>query len=104
MLYPHDSYSLYGFSSEPMSLADWEVLERVMILQGVKDMFMTAAIFASAWYGTRKSAGLLLLAASACAGIDRYVVGKEAGTNHSNHRGYGGLIDVLEAVMMGLFG
>ena len=104
MLYPRPSYSLYGFSSTPTTPADWEVMDRVMILQGAKDMFMAAAIFASAWYGTRKSAGLVLIAGGACAGVDGYVVGNEAGANHWNHWGYGSMMVVLGLVMTGVVG
>ncbi|KAF1844792.1 uncharacterized protein K460DRAFT_365756 [Cucurbitaria berberidis CBS 394.84] len=104
ILYPQTAYSLYGFSSSPTNLVDWAVMKRVMILYGAKDLFIAAAIFASTWYGTRKSAGLVLMAASACAGVDGYVVGKEAGTNHWNHWGYGSVMGVLGVVMTGLLG
>ena len=104
MLYPRTGYSLYGFSSTPTNAADWAVMERVMILYGVKDVFMAAAIYTSTWYGTRTNAGLVLMAAGAAAGADGYVVGKEAGANHWNHWGYGSVMIVLGAVMTGLFG
>ncbi|CAO2648365.1 Nn.00g076320.m01.CDS01 [Neocucurbitaria sp. VM-36] len=64
ILYPQTGYSLYGFSSSPTTPADWAVMERVMILYGAKDLFLGAAILASTWYGTRKSAGLILMAAN----------------------------------------
>ncbi|KAF2855264.1 hypothetical protein T440DRAFT_365353, partial [Plenodomus tracheiphilus IPT5] len=65
MLYPRTGYSLYGFSNEPTSHTDWEIMERVMKLYGAKDLFLGAAIFVSTWFGTRRSAGLILMAASA---------------------------------------
>lgn len=104
MLYPHVGYSLFGFSSEPTSSTDWEVMKRVMVLFGAKDLFLGAAIVASTWFGTRRSTGLILLAASACAGVDGYVVGKESGTNHWNHWGYGSVMGMIGMVMAGLFG
>lgn len=104
MLYPRTGYSLYGFSSGPTNSTDLEILDRVMVLYGAKDLFMAAAILASTWFGTRRSAGLVLLAGAACAGVDGYVVGQEAGTNEWNHWGYGSMMGVVGLVMAGLLG
>jgi hypothetical protein len=104
VLYPRTGYSLYGFSNEPTSAHDWAVVERVMILYGVKDLFIAAAIFASTWFGTTKSAGTILIAGGACAGADGWVVRGEAGTGECNHWGYGSAMVGLGAVMMGLMG
>lgn len=104
ILYPRTGYSLYGFSGEPTSHMDWEIMERIMVLYGAKDLFLGAAILASSLYGTRKSAGLILMAASACAGVDGYVVGNEAGTNHWNHWGYGSVMGLVGVVMTGMLG
>ncbi|KAH7392936.1 hypothetical protein BKA66DRAFT_567662 [Pyrenochaeta sp. MPI-SDFR-AT-0127] len=104
ILYPRTGYDLFGFSSTPSNPSDWAIMERIMVLYGAKDLFLAGAIFASTWYGTRKSAGLILVAASACAGVDGYVVGKEAGTNHMNHWGYGSVMGLVGLVMAGLLG
>jgi hypothetical protein len=104
MLYPQTGFAFYGFSTSPTTAADWALMERIMILYGAKDTFMAMAIFASTWFGTRKSAGLVLLAASACAGVDGYVVGREAGTGEWNHWGYGSMVGVLGSVMTGVLG
>jgi hypothetical protein len=101
MLYPQTGYSLYGFSNTPSTSHDWAVMERIMSLYGAKDLFIAAAIFASTWFGTRKSAGMILIAGGACAGIDGWVVKGEAGTGEWNHWGYGGAMVVLGAIMMG---
>ena len=104
VLYPRTGYSLYGFSTAPSSAADWAVMERVLILYGAKDIFVAVAILASTWWGTRKSAGMVLMAAGACAGLDGWVVGREAGTGEWNHWGYGGVMAGLGSVMMGVLG
>ncbi|KAH6642676.1 hypothetical protein C7974DRAFT_431075 [Boeremia exigua] len=70
MLYPRIGYSLYGFTSSPTNALDWAVMERVMVLYGAKDVFIAAAIYSSTWFGTRRSAGLIMLAAGFCAGVD----------------------------------
>lgn len=75
-----------------------------MILYGAKDVFMAVAIWASTYFGTRKSAGMILISAGACAGVDGWIVKQEAGTNEWNHWGYGSVIVAVGAVMMGLLG
>lgn len=104
MLYPRAGYSSFGFSVSPTSSADAELMDRIMVLYGAKDVFMATAIFASTWYGTRKSAGMVLMAASACAGVDGYVVGRQAGAGEWNHWGYGAVVGVLGCVMSGMLG
>lgn len=75
-----------------------------MVLYGAKDIFMAVAIFASTWFGTRKSAGSILMAGAACAGVDGWVVKRQAGTGEWNHWGYGGVMGVVGAVLTGLLG
>ncbi|KAH8701197.1 hypothetical protein GQ44DRAFT_717963 [Phaeosphaeriaceae sp. PMI808] len=104
MLYPQVGYSLYGFSSGPSSSSEWEVMERIMVLYGAKDVFIAAAIFASTWFGTRRSAGMIMIAGGACAGVDGWVVKKEAGTNEWNHWGYGSIMVLVGMAMMGVMG
>jgi hypothetical protein len=104
MFYPRTGYSLYGFSSAPSNASEWARMENLMVLFGAKDMFLATAIFASTWFGTRKSAGIILTAVGGCAGVDGWVVRQEGGTNGWNHWGYGCVTGVLGAVMMGLLG
>lgn len=79
-------------------------MQRVMVLYGAKDLFMTAAIFSSTWFGTRKSAGMVLVAGGLCAGVDGWVVSAQAGMGEWEHWGYGmGMVGV-GAAMMGLLG
>ncbi|KAF3000839.1 hypothetical protein E8E13_006988 [Curvularia kusanoi] len=70
ILSPRTGYSLYGFSTAPTTPADWAVMQRVMVLYGAKDVFMAAAIASATWFGTRRSAGLVMVAAALCAGVD----------------------------------
>jgi hypothetical protein len=104
ILYPQTGYSLYGFVSAPKSTSEWAIMERIMVLYGAKDVFMAVAIIASTWFGTRKSAGLILMAGGACAGVDGWIVKSEAGTNEWNHWGYGSMMVGVGAVMTGLLG
>lgn len=104
ILRPRTGFSLFGFTASPTSPSDWALMERIMVLYGAKDVFVAAAIFASTWCGTRRCAGLVLVAAAACAGVDGWVVRQESGTGEWNHWGYGGVMGGLGLVMAGLLG
>lgn len=104
MFFPGTGYSLYGFTNSPTTSSEWVMMERVMVLYGAKDVFVAVAIFATTWYGTRRSAGLVLVAAGACGGVDGWVVGKEAGMGEWNHWGYAIVMVVLGCAMMGVVG
>jgi len=75
-----------------------------MVLYGAKDMFMAVAILGSTWFGTRKSAGLVVLAGGLCAGVDGWVVKAQAGTGEWNHWGYGGVMVGVGLAMLGVMG
>lgn len=105
MLRPRDAF--LNFSPDlkyPISPADAQVMDLVMILFGAKDLFMGAAIHASLWFGTRRSLGLILLAAAMCAGIDGYVMKTNVGTGEWNHWGYGSMVAVTGLLKLGLLG
>ncbi|KAF3049900.1 hypothetical protein E8E11_005996 [Didymella keratinophila] len=70
ILSPRTGFSLFGFTSTPSSPHDWALMERIMVLYGAKDIFIANSIFASMWCGTRRSAGLVMVAAAGCAGVD----------------------------------
>lgn len=65
---------------------------------------MGTAIYSAAWLGTRKSLGVILIAASVSAGIDGFVVNRTVGSGEWNHWGYGSMIGLLGIVSAGLLG
>lgn len=101
---PRTGFSLFSFASTPTTPADWALMERIMVLYGAKDVFIAASILASTWCGTRRSAGLVMLAAAGCAGVDGWVVKREAGTGEWNHWGYGLVMGAVGCVMAGVLG
>lgn len=88
----------------PTAVQEQRTIDSFCVLFGAKDLFVGAAIFSAAWLGTRKSLGVILLAASLCAGIDGYVVNKTVGHGEWNHWGYGSMIGVLGLLSLGIFG
>jgi hypothetical protein len=88
----------------PAAAEEQRIIDSFCVLFGAKDLFMGVAIYSAAWLGTRKSLGVILLAASVCAGIDGVVVNKAVGHGEWNHWGYGSLVGVLGVVSLGLLG
>lgn len=88
----------------PAATQEQKILDSFCVLFGAKDLFVGVAIYAGAWLGTRKSLGVILLAASLCAAIDGYVVNKTVGHGEWNHWGYGSMIGVLGLSSLGIFG
>ncbi|KAF2688486.1 hypothetical protein K458DRAFT_484526 [Lentithecium fluviatile CBS 122367] len=103
MLWPREAFPTFGFPS-PTTPADLELMDAVMVLYGVKDIFVGVAILAATWLGNRKTAGVLLVAGSFCAGVDGYVVNRFTGTGEWNHCGYGSVMGVIGLLVMGLLG
>jgi hypothetical protein len=100
---PESAYDIFEFPRMSIQ-SDQDIMNAVMILYGAKDLFMGIAIWASVWLGTRKSAGLILMASSGAAGIDGYIVNKMTGGGEWNHWGYGSVMMVLGLVMTGIVG
>jgi hypothetical protein len=100
---PESAYDIFEFPRMSIQ-SDQDIMNAVMILYGAKDLFMGIAIWASVWLGTRKSAGLILMASSGAAGIDGYIVNKMTGGGEWNHWGYGSVMMVLGLVMTGILG
>jgi hypothetical protein len=100
---PEAAYDIFEFPRMSVQ-SDQDIMNAVMILYGAKDLFIGIAIWASVWLGTRKSAGLILMAASGAAGVDGYIVNKMTGGGEWNHWGYGSAMMVLGLVMTGILG
>lgn len=79
-------------------------MNHVMVLYGVKDLFIAASIFATTWCGTKKSAGLVTLSGGLCAVADGVVVRAQSGGGEWNHWGYGSVMVGVGAAMMGMLG
>lgn len=84
----------------PSSLADRALVDSLMIVYGARDVFMGLAIYAAAYFGTRKSLGLTLIAASAVAFVDGMVCYGH-GKGEWNHWGYAPVITVVGGLLLG---
>lgn len=56
--------------SPPITPADRNTVDALMMIYGVRDIFMGLALFAAALFGTRKTLGWTLIAAGSVAFVD----------------------------------
>ena len=86
----------------PSSPADARVVDSLMAVYGARDIFMGLAIYSAAFFGTNKSLGLTLIAASGVAVVDG-VVCFAHGQGQWNHWGYAPMITAVGVMLLGLF-
>lgn len=87
----------------PATKADADVLNGLLAVYGVRDIFMGLALYSAGICGTRKSLGWTLIAASSVASADGYVCYLH-GQGEWNHWGYAPMVAVVGVLLTGLFG
>ncbi|KAH7053201.1 hypothetical protein B0J12DRAFT_571141 [Macrophomina phaseolina] len=90
------SFFEWDYPAEPASR---ELLDRVMIIYGARDMFMGVAIYAAALFGSRKALGAILIAAGATAGVDGLVCKMSEGGEWA-HWGYAPMLTAVGVLLM----
>ena len=80
-----------------------KTMDAVLIVYGVRDIFMGAAIYAAALCGTRQALGWIVVAAGCVAFTDGAVCKFMVGKGQMNHWSYAPVLVVLGGVMLGAF-
>ncbi|CAI7587720.1 unnamed protein product [Penicillium palitans] len=69
-------HALTFFEFQPStSLVDKQIVDSLMAIYGIRDIFMGAAIYAASYFGTRSTLGWILIAASSVAFADGVLLG-----------------------------
>ena len=77
--------------------------DAMSVAYGVRNIFMGAAIYAAALFGTRQALGWIVIAAGCVAGTDGAVCKFMVGKGEMNHWSYAPVMVILGAVMLGAF-
>ena len=101
ILRPTHALTFFEFAP-PASPAEAKMVESLMAVYGARDIFMGLAIYAAALFGTSKSLGLTLIAASGVAVVDG-VVCFTHGQGQWNHWGYAPMITAVGVMLLGMF-
>ena len=87
----------------PAGAADKQLVEALMIVYGVRDIFMGLATYSAAYFGSRKSLGWILIAVSGVAFVDGAVCKAYVGKGEWNHWGYAPAVMAVGALLAGVF-
>jgi len=101
VLRPANALTFFEWTA-PVATADAQLVDSLLAVYGVRDVFMGLAIYASAFWGTNKSLGWTLIAASAVAAADGYIC-YTYGNGQWNHWGYAPMITIVGSLLAGLF-
>ena len=100
---PRSAFEVFEFDL-PASPADQKLVNSLMVLYGVRDIFMGVAIYSAAYFGTRNTLGLILVAGSGVAFVDGAVCRAQIGRGQWNHWGYAPALTLVGALLLGGLG
>ena len=80
-----------------------KTVDAMVVVYGVRDVYMGAAIYAAALCGTRQALGWIVIAAGCVAAADGAVCKFMVGKGEMNHWGYAPVLVLLGGVMLGAF-
>ncbi len=98
---PVSALSFFEFT-HPAGPADVQLVNDLLAVYGVRDIFMGLAIFSAGLFGTNKSLGWTLIAGSGVAAADGFVC-YVRGQGQWSHWGYAPVLAVVGTVLTGLF-
>ncbi|KAK3382056.1 hypothetical protein B0T24DRAFT_644954 [Lasiosphaeria ovina] len=98
---PAHALTFFEFSP-PADAVDARMVNSLMAVYGMRDIFMGLAIYAAALVGTNKSLGWTLVASSGVAFADGLVC-YAYGDGQWNHWGYAPVITIVGILLLGVF-
>lgn len=98
---PTTALTFFEYYSPPSNATDGAMVDSLMAIYGVRDIFMGAAIYAASFTGTKKSLGWTLILASLVAYADGYITLQAHGTGQWGHWGYAPFLTGLGCVLLG---
>ncbi|KAI9894692.1 MAG: hypothetical protein M1814_002048 [Vezdaea aestivalis] len=87
----------------PTAAADKSLVDSLMAIYGVRDIFMGLAIYATAYFGDRKALGAILLCGSGVAFADGFICKASVGKGEWNHWGYAPMLTAIGMILLGIF-
>lgn len=100
ILRPAHALTFFEYATPPAGAADRQLVDSLMVIYGVRDVFMGAAIYAAAYYNNRKTLGWLLVAGSGVAFADGAVC-KANGAGEWAHWGYAPMLTAVGGFLLG---
>jgi hypothetical protein len=101
MVRPESGLAIWEF---PAPAVDKKLVDNLIIVYGVRDIFMGLAIYIAAFLANRKALGAMLVAASAVAFTDGAVSIAHIGGGQWNHWGYAPVMGLVGILLLGILG
>lgn len=98
---PDHALTFFEFAP-PAGAADHQLVNSLMAVYGIRDIFMGLAIYIATFCGTSHSLGWTLISSSAVAMGDGVVCWTH-GQGEWNHWGYAPMITVVGSLLLGIF-
>lgn len=102
MIRPQHGLSFFPFTPPPP--AAQPLVDAITVVYGARDIFMGVAVWATAYWTQRKALGAILVACSAMAFVDGWVVMGLEGDGQWNHWGYAPMLTVVGSLLLGIAG
>ena len=105
ILRPVSGLSFFPYEPPAPSTSEYtkQLVDDLMKIYGVRDVFMGVAIWAAAYYGERRALGWIMLAGSSVAFADGAIVGASVPGGEWNHWSYAPILTVVGLTLLGLF-
>jgi len=100
ILRPDNALTFFEWEA-PAAASDKNLVDNLMIIYGVRDIFMGLAMYSTAYFGNRKALGWILIAGSAVAFADGAVCWNQ-GKGEWNHWGYAPMLTVVGSLLLGI--
>ena len=85
---PQSAVSFFELDYSKIQASDKTLVDTLLAAYAVRDIFMGIALYAAAYFGTKKTLGAITLAVGAVAGADGVICKMMVGQGEWNHWGY----------------
>ncbi|KAG7095545.1 hypothetical protein E1B28_006283 [Marasmius oreades] len=103
ILNPDHALSFFEFRP-PLGAADKKLVDSLMAVYGIRDIFMGLATYAATFVGDRKTLGWILVFGSAVAYADGVVCLMAENGGEWSHWGYGPMLTIVGVLLLGVLG
>jgi len=100
ILRPDNALTFFEWEA-PAAASDKTLVKNLVIIYGVRDIFMGLAVYATTFFGSRKALGWILIAGGGVAFADGVVCWNQ-GNGEWNHWGYAPMLIVVGSLLLGV--
>jgi hypothetical protein len=88
-------HAITFFNNSSMPTANRSFVDALLMIYAIRDIFMGIAIYATAYYGSKRALGWIMLAGCACAVVDGLASKMYLGGGEWDHWGYSPILGTL---------